>query len=447
MSDSRRERTEAEREAARLEREARRGGTLEEAEERPATEQSVAEAPATERPREQLPAKPLVIAARGQRGTRHRRPIRSPRTQSARRSLQPPTGRMLIVRRAIAVVVLAFALFCLWFADQLFQPFQGSGHGSVLVVIPPKSSSGAVGSILVKEGVISSSFFFELRATLAGDRGSLYSGRYHMPLDTSYGNALRILTTPPPPGPKPTGVDVEPGIARQQLSPILRRQGFIGDYLAATRHSKYLNPRAYGAPRRTGSLEGFLFPATYELTEPVKVSDLVRDQLEMFKQQFATVSMRYAHSKHLSPYDVLIIASLVQGEASTEQDLRLVASVIYNRLAQGIDLGLDSSTRYAVNNYTKPLTQAQLNSSSPWNTRNHKGLPPTPINSPNLAAISAAAHPPRTNYLYFVVRPCGDGSMTFTASYQQFEADSLLYQEARAKRGGKSPEFCKKKRG
>ena len=130
--------------------------------------------------------------------------------------------------------------------------------------------------------------------------------------------------------------------------------------------------------------------------------------------------MTAARARHMTPYQVLIIASIVQGEAATNHDFPLVASVIYNRLAQGMALGSDATTRYATDNYTRPLTTSQINSSSPWNTRVHTGLPPTPINSPGLAAINAAAHPASTNDLYFIVKPCGNGALEYASTYAQF---------------------------
>jgi UPF0755 protein len=263
-----------------------------------------------------------------------------------------------------------------------------------------------------------------------------------MPLGTTYSRALAILTTPPAASAS-TYVTIIEGLARRQVDALLRSQHVRGSYLAATRHSPLLDPAAYGAPRSTRSLEGFLFPGTYEAFSPLRIGQLVDDQLTTFKNMFATVDQRYAKAHRLTPYDVLIIASLVQGEASTKRDMALVSAVIYNRLRLGMDLGLDSTTRYATGNYTTPLTASQLGSPSPWNTRNHAGLPPTPINSPGLSAIEAAAHPARSDALYFVVTPCGNGEMTFTASYEHFLADSAAYQAARARRRGHSPEFCK----
>ncbi len=372
--------------------------------------------------------------SRAVRGPRVRRPGRG---APVRDPDQPHSRR----RRVIAVLALVLAVAIVWFLVELFQPFYGSGSGSVVVVIPSHSSVSAVGDRLSNDGVINSSFFFQLRATLDGERGDLRAGTYHLKRGMSYGAVLAILTKPPPPVPV-TQLTIIPGRTRRQVDSLLRAQGVSGSYYAATRRSALLNPAAYGAPRGTDSLEGFLFPDTYQLREPVNISALVADQLARFKQEFAGVNLRYARSRRLTAYDVLIVASMIEGEAQTARDRELVSSVIYNRLRLGMPLQIDATTRYAANNYSSPLTAAQLASPSPYNTRTHKGLPPTPIGNPGMAAIQAAAHPANTNYLYFVVKPCGNGAEVFDSSYAQFLRDSQRYQAARAKRGGRSPTNC-----
>jgi peptidoglycan lytic transglycosylase G len=361
-----------------------------------------------------------------------RRPPARPRKAPARHSR---------VGRIISLVALVLAAALVWFLVELFQPFHGSGHGAVTVTIPPHSTSSQVGNLLERDGVIASSFFFELRATLAGDRSALRSGTYHLRLDMSYGDVLKVVTTPPPPA-RVSSLTLTEGRTRREIDGLLRSQGIRGSYLAATRHSPLLSPTRYGAPRDTPSLEGFLFPSTYQLRDPIAISDLVADQLRTFRQRFSTVSLRFARGKHLTPYDVLIIASMVEAEAQTAHDRPLIASVIYNRLADGMPLQIDATTRYATGNYTRPLTVSELDSPSPYNTRIHKGLPPTPINNPGLASIGAAAHPASTNYLYFVVKPCGNGAHAFASSYSQFLAEVQQYQTARTERGGRSPSKC-----
>jgi UPF0755 protein len=380
------------------------------------------------------------LRAQARRG--ERAPVRPRRGRTApRRKRTLATNRRPWAGRALSVVAIAVALLAIWFLVELFQPFHGSGQGRITVTIAPHSSASQIGDQLERDGVISSSFFFNLRTILAGDHGSLQAGTYVFRRDMGYGDVLRILTTPPLAA-KVTSVTIVPGDSRAQIDALLRSQGVDGSYRADTRHSPLLDPSAYGAPRSTPTLEGFLFPDTYQLRSPISITALVSDQLKQFKKVFGTVNLGYARSRHLTPYEVLIIASIIEKEAGTAHDRPLVAAVIYNRLRDHIPLGMDSTTRYEFNDYNKPLTQSQLDSPSPYNTRLHSGLPPTPISNPGLAAVEAAAHPARNNYLYFVVKVCGNGEQSFTASYDQFQTWVAHYQAARARNGGRSPTHC-----
>jgi UPF0755 protein len=155
-----------------------------------------------------------------------------------------------------------------------------------------------------------------------------------------------------------------------------------------------------------GHIEGFLFPATYTFTSQTTARRLVAQQLAAFKQRFASVNMRYARSKNLTSYDVLIIASMIEKEAVVPSERKLIAAVIYNRLHRRMPLGIDATIRYGLNiPGTKSLTKSALASSSPYNTRRFPGLPPTPIANPGLASLEAAAHPARVGFLYFVRKP------------------------------------------
>jgi uncharacterized YceG family protein len=188
-------------------------------------------------------------------------------------------------------------------------------------------------------------------------------------------------------------------------------------YLAATRQ-----PRPPGCFRkRVRTLEGFLFPATYEFFRETTSAQLARDQLDAFCANWAKVKLGYARSKNLTPYDVLIIASMVEKETLSPDERQLVSAVIYNRLRAGMTLGIDATLRYGLDiPPTQSIRQSQLESDSPYNTRKHRGLPPTPIANPGLASMQAAAHPAKVNYLYFVRKPDKKHHF-FTASYEAFQ--------------------------
>jgi UPF0755 protein len=341
-----------------------------------------------------------------------------PRAAKRRRPPSAKRARHRWIGRLSSVLALLLAGALIWFLFELFQPLSSSPHGSVTVKIPSRSSASQIGKQLAGDGVISSAFFFEARATLAGERSDLRSGTYRFQLGMSYGSVLTALTKAPAAA-KVSELTIAEGHTRQYVSKLLRDQKIKGNYLAATRRSPLLDPRRYGARHQPPSLEGFLFPDTFKLVAPVKISALVADQLRDFKQRFATVKLGYARSRHQTPYDVLKIASLIEAEAASSGARPLIASVIYNRLADRMMLQFDSTTRYATGNFTRPLKVSQLRSSSPYNTHTHFGLPPTPIDSPGLASIQAAARPARTRYLYFFSKPCTTGSV-FATSYAQF---------------------------
>jgi UPF0755 protein len=352
--------------------------------------------------------------------------------------------------RILATVVLILILV---FLNSLFQPFVGEGHGKVVVDIPKGSSVGEVGNLLEKKGVISDGFvvsgstLFQARVTIAGKRSDLFAGKFTMKEGMSYGDAIDELSKEPKPAERATKpgvvtVTIPEGQSRPITAKLVKEDGVKGNYLKATKKSKLLNPEKYGG-KNVKDLEGFLFPDTWEFKTSKPVKDLVALQLQDFKKQIKKVNMKYAKSKNLTVYDVVTIASIIEREAAVPKQRKLVASVIYNRLHEGMTLGMDSTIRFATGNYEKPLTESELESNSPYNTRNHAGLPPGPINSPGLAAINAAAHPAKTEFLFFVNNPNSCNELAFAKTEEEFLANEAKYQKAREANGGNQPTTCK----
>ena len=344
-------------------------------------------------------------------------------------------------RRLFGGVALFVVAVVIWFLVSLFQPFHGGGSGTVAVNVPRGASARSIGDLLARDHVVSSGFFFSLRATLAGKRGSFHAGEFVLKRDMSYGAALDALTKTRA-AVSTTRVLVPEGYTRAQIAALARADGLSGDYLHASTHNGNLDPRRYGAPRHESSLEGFLYPATYDLSPGAPAKRLVSLQLAAFKRNFATIDLSYPRHKKLTAYDVLTIASMVEREAALASERPLIAAVIYNRLHLRMPLGIDATIRYALNDYTRPLTASQLASPSPYNTRLHLGLPPTPIGNPGLASIAAAAHPAHVPYLYYVVKPGTCGQDAFSSTNAQFQRDVSRYNSARARAGGRSPTSC-----
>jgi UPF0755 protein len=334
----------------------------------------------------------------------------------------------------------AIALALVVFAWALFQPLAGDGGDAVRVVIPKDGSVAQIADLLDEAGVIESASLFELRATLAGKRGDLKPGAYELREDMSYGDVIDRLTAGP--ASDVLTVTIPEGLSRREIAAVMARAGVAGDYLQASASSPALDPRRYGAPHRPDSLEGFLFPATYELPRGAGARALVAKQLTAFRQRIAQLDLSYAHRKNLTVFDVVTIASMIEREARLERERPLVAAVIYNRLHAGIPLGVDATIRFATGNWSTPLTESQLAIDSGYNTRRQAGLPPGPIGNPGLASLEAAAKPARVGYLYYVVKPGACGEHAFSSTFAQFERDRRRYQAAREAAGERSPTKC-----
>jgi UPF0755 protein len=228
-----------------------------------------------------------------------------------------------------------------------------------------------------------------------------------------------------PPPPPPLRIVFPEGFTRKDMAQritavdrIARRKRHVKPALSARtylRATERLKP-----PFGKGSIEGFLFPATYDFVAKTTSRQLALKQLKAFRQNWAKVDLAFARRKQLTPYDVLIIASMVEKEALAPDERPLVAAVIYNRLHAHMTLGIDATLRYGLDiPGTQSIRESQLRSDSPYNTRNHAGLPPTPIANPGLASMQAAAHPAPVGYLYFVRKPDKQHHF-FTASYKAF---------------------------
>jgi UPF0755 protein len=197
------------------------------------------------------------------------------------------------------------------------------------------------------------------------------------------------------------------------------------DYVTATRRARLADVRAllpaeFASDNEVKGFEGFLFPATYEFTQATVAPELVELQLEAFAREWAKIDLSYARRRNLTAYDVLIIASMIEGEVQVPRERALVAAVIYNRLKARMPLGIDATIRYGLNiPPDRAIRQSELDNPNPYNTRIHRGLPPTPIGNPGLAAMRAAAHPAEVDYLYFV-RKKDCKSHFFTASEAEF---------------------------
>lgn len=377
---------------------------------------------------------------RPSRSARHAKA--SPRTRSTRRSGRPAgeglpgrhraarPPRQARTRRGCGHVILGILVVLVLLAVAgaavgrylLYHPETEIAAGQpVHVVVEQGATTADIASMLADLGVIDNALMFRYRAREAGLDGTLKPGEYDLATGMPYDAVLDRLVT----GPAIVTIDVpipEGFTARQIAERFAARTGLPQEELMAlmTRGApQFVAGHPYLARAHNDSLEGFLFPATYTIKAGTTSAEVVETMLDEFDRRIATLDLTYAASRDLDVFDVVTIASILEREAKLSEEFPLVSSVIYNRLAKPMRLQLCASVLYTMPEGTTSLTNADLDEDSPYNTYLHDGLPVGPISNPGMAALTAAAAPPQTDYLYYVLTG-EDGSQTFTATYDEF---------------------------
>jgi len=300
----------------------------------------------------------------------------------------------------------------------------GSGpHDPVKVTIPQGASGGDVVNILHGAGVAKCGGLVG-RFLLRRDprSGSIRAGTYHLTTNMTWDQALDVITAAPNTAPTKS-LPIPEGFRLTQIA--ARVQGIFRipakQFMRAAGSGKYTLPPYL--PEGKKSPEGFLFPAIYDVVlKGVSADSIIREMLDRFDAEAKTLPWDRTKALGVSPYEAVIVASMIEKEAAIDRDRPLISAVIYNRLKAGMPLGIDATLLY---DDPTPgdgtLTDSDLRSNSPYNTRKFTGLPPTPIASPGDKALEAALEPAHVDYLYYVLCPKdGKGRHRFSKSYDAF---------------------------
>ncbi len=214
------------------------------------------------------------------------------------------------------------------------------------------------------------------------------------------------------------------GYNLQDIAKLLKEKGVFSSelFFQRTQSPELLKPLGLEGT----TLEGYLFPDTYEYTSETKEEELLTRMVENFKKHFDEKSKQRALELGMSPYQALILASIVEKETGKAEERPLIAGVFYNRLKIGMPLATDPAVIYGVPNFDGNLRRADLEREGPYNTYLRPGLPPTPIANPGAKSLEAVLYPTPSEYLFFVSK--GDGSHQFSKTYEEHQAAVKQYQ-------------------
>ncbi|MDQ1508005.1 MAG: hypothetical protein QOD57_5732 [Actinomycetota bacterium] len=335
------------------------------------------------------------------------------------------TRRGRIVLGVLAILAVMGVGAGAWVLRQV-NPSGGPG-AKVVVDVEPGTSVATVASRLDSKGVITSARIFRLYLKVTGGAGSIQAGEYELRTNLSMGAARSALKR----GPSirfqkltnPEGLTLDQIGDRVGALPGRSKDRFLAAARAGTVRSKW-------QPPGSTNLEGLLFPDTYLITDKEDETSVVRRLVDRFDQVGDQVALgAAARPTGLSPYQLIVGASLVESEAKVNEDRPLIASVISNRLQKGMKLQIDATVLYALGAHKDRVLNKDLEIDSPYNTYKIEGLPPTPISAAGRASLEAMLHPADTTYLYYVLSD-KNGKHAFATTSSEFEA---LKAEARRK--------------
>ncbi len=361
-----------------------------------------AEPVAGERGESHLPSRKHFLREEGESGGT--RASRALQRAAARRRRRLAVGLLVLGILAITAILLYVHYFC-----------PTRGDEPVHVNIEEGETASQIAKKLHESGVVTSANIFRLLSWLQGKQGKFKAGHYLFYTGMRYGEVFAALEA----GPNyllrltlPEGLTVAQTAALVEKATGIPQQ----EFLQAAGSGAFETPFIPAEMR--GNLEGFLFPKTYELSPEVDAYGVIELLLRQFEAEAAGLDWSRTQGLAVTPYQAVIVASLIEREAVREDERPLVSAVIYNRLRVDMLLQIDASVQYALPEWKAVLTYEDLKTPSPYNTYLHKGLPPAPICSPGLASLKAALEPADVDYLYYVAT--GDGGHFFTSDYQEF---------------------------
>lgn len=302
----------------------------------------------------------------------------------------------------VVVVLIATTSFLFYAWSATSKALDGAAEPQT-ISIAEGSGTTAIGDQLVDENIVSSARIFSLAVLLSGARGELKAGTYELSASQSPMDIVDVLRGGDT---KEVRVTIPEGLRLDEVADLIEESGLTtsSEFMkAATDSNRYKNVFLTSVPAGD-SLEGFLFPDTYRFAHDATAEDIVKKMLDNFEQQIGSLLTQIDDS-NFDLFEIIILASIVEGEVPFQDDRPIVAGLFINRLELGMLLQADSTLAYITQEDRIDFTLEDIAIDDPYNTYQNTGLPPGPINSPGLQAIQAVLDPTETDFLYFVSNP------------------------------------------
>lgn len=335
----------------------------------------------------------------------------------------------------VVLIAVGIGIGCFQFMKSLMITDGGTENytgETVMVTIPSGASTSDIASILKENKLISSTMMFRLSSKINGYDGTYQQGTYDVDTGMTDTQIMALLQTGSVQ--EQNKITIPEGFSVTQIAQRVEEQGICTAEEFMTEANTGIFPHAFlkDIPEREIRLEGYLFPDTYFLSDSITAHELISMMLDRFEQMY---TQEYQDAVTASGYtldEIVTIASMIEKEIAVEEERPRAAGVIYNRLAADMSLGIDATVLYAVGKSAGELTQEDLQTDSPYNTRLNKGLPLGPITNPGESSFRAALYPEDNDYLYYVVESAGQSNHVFCSTYEEFLEAKQKYQDSLA---------------
>ncbi|WP_027414955.1 endolytic transglycosylase MltG [Aneurinibacillus terranovensis] len=327
-------------------------------------------------------------------------------------------SRFLILFIALLLIIGGGAVYYGWTG---LQPVEIEKGKEKIVVIPPNSSTRAVGKILEENKLIRSAGMFGLYAKLKGIGSQIKAGKYKLTVGETT-DAIILTLTKGEIYKDTYQVTIPEGYTVEQIADRLANKGLVNKnrFLQEVDKGTFTEDIVKGIPadpRIKHRLEGYLFPDTYEFEKGMTEHQIIDEMLQQTEKVWKTEWDVKFKQHHLSIHQALTLASIVEREVRVDKERPEVAEVFYNRLAKGMPLQADATLQYVFKKQKQRVTFSDLKLDSPYNTYKIKGLPPGPIANPGEPSIDAVANPQMSHFLYYVAKQDGTGEHYFAVTF------------------------------
>ena len=330
-----------------------------------------------------------------------------------------------------AVSVLALGAVSYWLYSSLHQP-KRHDKANEFIEIPKGATPNDIIGKLSAEGILANQTPVLIYLRTFGDATNMQAGEYQFKSPIT---PLQVLKELEKGETQTVSLTIPEGFTRFDIAPRIIKlfpqnppmdEKAVLYLIGDTTLIKDFAPTAE-------TLEGYMYPSTYEFPPEAKTEDVIKKMVEQFKKVWKPEYTQRAKELGRTPHEIVTIASLIETESKFPAERKKVASVIYNRLEKNIALGIDQTAVYIAktqNRWDGVINKSDLEVDSPYNTRKYAGIPPGPISSVSENAIEAALYPDKTDYIFYVLNvEANDGSHHFYSSAAEFEKGKAAYQK------------------